>query len=178
MFAATEGLELTTPSAEPVYIGFHEASYSVALPLVPHGRQRRNDNPGKTNQIAPGPGPDFAVLSSRGRPNSATTAVDVVLAPGDPVLSVVSGTVAEVRPYLLYGEYADNRIEIIPAGRPDMRVTMIHMTGVEVAVGQEVVRGETVLAAGANQFPFLSHIDGYIDGQRHAHVHIEVKRAG
>ena len=177
MFAKTERLELTTPSAKPVYIGFHEAAYSVALPLVPHGRQRRNDNPGKTNLIVPGPGPDFSVLSSRGRPNSATTAVDIVLAPGDPVRSTVTGTIVEVRPYLLYNEYADNRVEIIPAGHPDLRVTMIHMTGVEVSAGQQVVGGETVLAAGANQFPFLSHIDGYIDGERHAHVHVEVKHA-
>lgn len=177
-FATIEGLELRLPSSGVLLVGFHEASQSAALAMRPTGVLRENAN---TTRFEPPPdradGPEYVVMSSRGRVPAATSAVDVLLRDDDPVLAPVSGTVADVRSYHLYGKHPDHRIEIVPAGRPDLRVVLIHIRDVAVAPGDTVRAGETLLAGSANRFSFGSHIDRYTDPDRWPHVHIEVKRA-
>ncbi len=169
-------VDLVTMNREVQLVGFHEASYADALPLAPIGRMVFNDNPTKFAPYSLEEGPDFVVLSSRGRPNAATSAVDMVLPVGVPVASVVTGRISLIEPYLLYGRYPDTKIEIIPEARPDLRVVMIHLRDVRAVAGQHVVGGETIIAGSANQFPFSSQVDRYLG---HAapgpHVHIEVK---
>ncbi|MBW3621075.1 MAG: M23 family metallopeptidase [Actinobacteria bacterium] len=179
VFARFDDLPLHLPSDEVELVGFHEAAYDDALEMAPRGRIAMNENTTKFRApAADDDGPPYLVLSSRGRVHPATSAVDVVLRDGVAVLSVVTGTVTDVRPYALYGKYPDTRIEIRPADRPDLRVVLIHVDGVRVGVGDEVVAGETVLAETANRFPFPSHIDRYSEPDRWPHVHLEVKRTG
>lgn len=177
-FATIEGLELRLPSSAVLLVGFHEASQTAALALRPAGVLKDNAN---TTRFDPPPdhadGPAYVVMSSRGRVPAATSAVDVLLRDDDPVLSPVSGTVVDVRPYHLYGRHPDHRIEIVPDGRPDLRLVLIHVRDVEVVAGDTVRAGVTVLAGSANRFSFGSHIDRYTDPDRWPHVHIEVKRA-
>lgn len=168
-------VELVTLNEEVRLVGFHEASYADALPLSPVGRMVFNDNPTKFAPSSAVDGPDYGVLSSRGRPNAATSAVDMVVPAGVPVTSVVTGTIGLVEPYLLYGRYPDTKVEIVPAARPDLRVVMIHLSDVQVFAGQQVVGGETIIAAGANRFPFASQVDRYLGEVPGPHVHIEVK---
>lgn len=175
-FASIEGLALRLPSPQTLLVAFHEASRPDALELAPMGRMQDNANTTKFRPGADVAGPDYVVMSSRGRPHPATSAVDLLLHDGDPVRSPVDGTVTEVRPYHLYGRHPDVRIEIAPATRPDLRVVLIHVTEVEVAVGERVGAG-TALAGGANRFPFSSHVDRYLEPARWPHVHLEVKRA-
>lgn len=179
VFAGFGDVALHLPSDTVELVGFHEASKEDALEMTPHGEIAVNEN---TTKFSPPPadpdGARYLVLSSRGRVHPATSAVDVVLRDGVPVTSVVTGTVTDVRPYSLYGKYPDTRIEIRPADRPDLRIVLIHVAGVQVATGDEVVAGETVIAASANRFPFPSHIDRYSEPDRWPHVHIEIKRAG
>lgn len=178
VFATYEGLALKLPSGSAVLVGFHEASQMAALPLLPVGTIQGNAN---TTRFRPPPdaaeGAPYLVMSSRGRSPAPTSAVDVVLRDDDPVLAPVSGVVTDVRPYHLYGKYPDHRIEIAPAGRPDLRVVMIHVSGVAVAVGDEVEAGVSAIAASANRFSFGSHIDRYTEPDRWPHVHLEVKSA-
>ncbi|HEX9766520.1 MAG TPA: hypothetical protein VGA36_07130, partial [Nitriliruptorales bacterium] len=108
---------------------------------------------------------------------TGTTAVDLVIRDQDPVISPVSGTVIDVRPYALYGRHPDHRLEIAPDGFPQLRVVLIHVRDVHVTPGMRVVAGETELAGGPNRFPFASHIDRYFPQDRWPHVHIEVKPA-
>lgn len=177
-FAAYDGLPLHLPNDDVVLVGFHEASFDDALEMAPRGEIAMNENTTKFSPPAADPdGVRYVVLSSRGRVHPATSAVDVVLRDDVPVLSVVSGTVTDVRPYALYGKYADTRIEIRPEDRPDLRVVLIHVDGVRVKPGDTVRAGETLLANTANRFPFSSHIDRYSEPDRWPHVHIEIKRA-
>lgn len=179
VFARFDDLPIHLPNDDVVLVGFHEASLDDALQMTPHGEIALNENTTKFSPPAAAPdGARYVVLSSRGRVHPATSAVDVMLRNDVPVKSVVSGTVTDVRPYALYGRYEDTRIEIQPADRPDLRIVLIHVSGVQVRIGDVVTAGQTVLAATANRFPFASHIDRYSEPDRWPHVHLEVKRAG
>lgn len=175
--ASVGGLTLSPPSPDVLLVGYHEASKAGAMALHPVGRGLSNEN---TTRITLPPdvddGSDYHVMSSRGRVLPPTSAVDIVMRDDDPVLSPVDGVVTEVRPYALYDQYPDSRIEIQPDDAPHLRLVMIHVDGVEVAAGDRVTTGVTELAATANRFPFSSHVDRYLD-ERWPHVHVEVKRA-
>jgi hypothetical protein len=177
-FATVDALTLHLPASEVVLVGFHEASSRDAQAFGPVGRLEDHQNTTKFDPPADAPaGPPYVVLSSRGRPYPATSAIDVLLEVDQPVRSPVTGTVTDVRSYHLYGKHADQRIEIAPADAPEQRIVMIHLDGVGVAIGDEVVAGETVVAGSARLFPFGSHIDRYTEPDRHPHVHYEIKRA-
>lgn len=176
-FARVGGLDLLLPDEQVLMVGFHEASMPDALAFDPVGSITANENTTKFTAPPADPnGPDYVVLSSRGRPRPATSAVDLVMADDTPVMSPVDGVVVDVKPYALYGKYPDTRIEIRPTAAPDHRVVLIHVSDVRVAVGDEVVAGRTGIAGGPNRFPFASHIDRYFERDRWPHVHIEVKR--
>lgn len=173
-FARRDGLVLRLPAVEVVLVGYHEASLRGALALEPVGTLVGNANTTKFAPPAPADGAPYHVLSSRGRTFPATSAVDIVMRDDDPVLSPVDGVVTEVRPYRLYGSYDDTRIEIRPHDAPHLRVVLIHVDGVRVRAGDEVLAGHTALARTANRFPFSSHVDRYTP-ERWPHVHLEVK---
>jgi len=175
VFAAVDGLRLTLPHAAPEMVAFHEASRAEALEMSPQGALVANDNPTRFTPGPPGPGPDYTVLSSRGRARPAASAADIVVPEGAAVLAPVTGRVVEAREYALYERTRDWRIVIEPADRSDLHVVLIHLEALRVAVGDQVVAGETPLAA-ARLLPFASHVD-YATGVRHPHTHIEVKAA-
>ncbi len=136
-----------------------------------------NDNGGKYRVPPATPtGQRFSVLASRGRPNPATSAVDLVLRPGEEVRAVLTGTVVEAQAYALYGRYPDARLRIRSAEDPSLVVTMLHVTGLRVGVGDKVMAGKTVVADHATSFPFVSQIDNYLDGRPRPHVHVEARR--
>jgi hypothetical protein len=174
-FAEIAGTTLLAPSSDVLLVGYHEASRAGALGLTPVGQGRSNDN---TTRFTLPPddatGTPYHVMSSRGRVLPPTSAVDIVLRDDDPVRSPVDGVVTEVRPYALYGTHPDTRVEIRPDDARHLRLVMIHVDDVQVARGDRVTAGETVLAGTANRFPFASHVDRYLD-ERWPHVHVEVK---
>lgn len=175
VFATIDGLNLVTPHRQPVTIGFHEASRAEALELLPIGTLLANDNPHNFQAPTDMAGPEYRVLSSRGRARPATSAVDVVVPLGDNVLAPVSGTVTRVTEYPLYGRIRDWRVEITPEGRPDLTVVMIHLLKPAVAIGDTVVAGESRIGV-ARLLPFDSHVD-YVSKEKQPHTHIEVKPA-
>lgn len=175
VFARRGGLDLHLPADTPRLVAYHEAARPAALAVHPVGRMLANDNPTKFSPPRGGDGPEYVVLSSRGRAHPASSATDVVLEPDVPVRSPVSGRVVEVRPYLLYGQHADTRIEIAPEGHPDVRIVLIHVEDPQVRVGEQVEAGRTVLAGGAVTFPFSSHVDRFLEPERLPHVHLELK---
>lgn len=176
--AEVDGLSLRLPAADVEVVGFHEASTAVAVGLEPVGRLRSNAN---TTRFSPPPsdpaGSDYLVLSSRGRPQAPTSAIDVVLRDDVDVLAPVTGTVTDVRTYWLYGEHRDHRVEIVPDAAPELRVVLVHVDGVRVAAGDRVEAATTVLATTANRFPFSSQIDRETEPDRWPHVHLEVQPA-
>jgi biotin carboxyl carrier protein len=178
VFAVVHGQELRLPARNAVIVGFHEASYPVAFPMAPVGNQLADDHVPKPDVVpwipVPAAAPNYVIMSSRGRPHAATSAVDIVPGEGDLILSPVTGTVVKTEHYDLYGKYPDNRVEIVPDGRPDLTITMLHVWRLRVKPGERVVAGESAIAKGATRFPFTSHIDAYAGGHP-PHVHIEAK---
>lgn len=183
--ALADGVPLTLPSPETALVGFHESSSVAAVPMQPntvlhddhtwkpvvhadHAHTREADAP-------------VVVLPPRDRPAGPTTALDIAIPHGEDVIAPISGTVVGVGQYVLYGEHTDTRIDIIPEGRPDLRVALIHIEDVAVSVGDHVTAGVTRLAGSAKAFPFSSQIDRFteaLEGTAMPHVHIEAKRVG
>jgi hypothetical protein len=167
---------LYLPAHSPVAVGYHEASLPDALQLAPLGRCTHDFN--RTKFVKPGPtaGPDYVVMSSRGRPHPATSAADIAVRPNAAVLAPVTGTVKSVKTYRLYGAYIDLRLAITPSGHARFRVVMIHVRALLVHPGDMVYAGVTRVAS-VRLFPFSSQVNDYI-GPGIPHVHIEVKELG
>ncbi|MGH8903105.1 MAG: M23 family metallopeptidase [Egibacteraceae bacterium] len=175
VFASVRRLRLMLPHPNPILVAFHEASKPEALALGPVGHLVANDNP---SQYKPGPnrpGPGYRVLSSRGRGRPPTSAVDIVVPKRALIAAPVSGRVAEVRQYPLYGRTLDWRVAIEPTGHPGFHVVLIHLEQPRVAVGDKVVAGQTAVAL-VRQLGFTSQVD-YVTNQHLPHTHIEVKPA-
>lgn len=181
--AEVDGVPLVVPAAaeETAVVGFHEANGGGTQPLVPSVPLDAVHNGGvETSEGDPHPEqPTTLVLPSRARGSHAASAVDVAVPEGIEVTAPVTGEVVAVSPYSLYGKYADTRIEIVPDGRPDLRIIILHVTGPLVSVGDAVIAGETPIAGSSTAFPFASQIDRFTAeafGEPTPHVHIEVKR--
>lgn len=169
-------LVLRVPAEEAVLVSYHEAAYLEAMAITPFGSVRGNDNPTRELESEPDAAAhDFHVQVSRGRANASTSAVDVVLLPGEEVRAPVSGTVVDVRPYQLYGAHDDVRLELRPDDAPDLAVVLIHVQDVVVRPGDRVLVGD-VLAGSARMFPFSAVVDRQTAPDRYGHVHLEVKR--
>lgn len=175
LFAEVDGLGLALPHSETVAVAFHEAARPEALELTPVGRLVANDNPTRYAPPQDSDGPAYRVLSSRGRPRPATSAADLVVPGGASALAPVSGTVVEVRQYVLYGSLRDWRVAIAPHGRPDLHVVLIHLHRPALVAGDEVEAGRTPVGV-VRQLPFPSHVD-YVTEQPSPHLHLEVKPA-
>jgi hypothetical protein len=175
-FATVRGLTLYVPALHVVTLGYHEASYPVALAMTPLGRCVHDYNRYKFTKPPPTAGPDFIVMSSRGRPHPATSAVDVAMRAGTVILSPVTGRVASVRHYLLYGRTPDIRLAIWPEGRTKIQVVMEHLTDLRVRRGQQLFAGVTPIAT-PRILPFSSQVNDYI-GAGIPHIHVEVNTYG
>lgn len=174
VFAVAGGIPIVVPSPDVRAIGFHEAHGRSSLAWEPRGAAFTNRNAPRYAAPAPTEGHNYAVLSTRRRGTPATSAIDIAVPKNSALVSPVTGRVAYVNPYLLYGRYPDTIVTIVPDGRPDLRLVMVHLNGVRVSPGQRVVAGETPLAATAMLFPFRSQIDEFAG--RHPHVHVEMRR--
>lgn len=144
---------LRLPSRHPIGGGFHQANSPASLQMDAHPAAR------------------LMTLPSRGRGTGSRTALDLAVEPDTPVLAAATGTVVEARSYTLYGSYRDQLVVIRDdAGRT---VRMLHLDGVDIAVGERVTAGVTRVAARARLLPFASQIDDHVG--RRPHVHLEVR---
>lgn len=176
VFATVSGVPLTVPSSEARVVGFHQAASPSTLPLEPHGAPFTNRNLPHYTPPPVTPGPDYAILGDRRRGTHPTSAVDIAVPHNVTLRSPVTGTVADVRPYLLYGRHPDLMVTVVPEGRPDLRLVIIHVNGGLVTPGQHLVAGETPLALTAMPFPFGSQVDQFAGPL--PHVHMEMRPAG
>lgn len=175
-FAMVRGLTLYLPSKVVVRVGYHEASFPVAIGLTPLGRCLRDFNRTKFTKPPPTAGPDYLVMSSRGRRQAATSAADVALRPGTVVLAPVTGVVTSAKAYRLYGRYRDMRVAIRADGSRGIEVVVIHIDRVVVHRGDRVFAGVTAMGV-PRIFAFSSQVNDYI-GPGIPHVHIEVNTIG
>lgn len=174
VIASADGIELATSSAATRMVGYHQAGSRRALALHPRGSPISNRNVGRYAAPSPTPGLDYAILWNRRRGTHPTSAADLAMVPDHPVPSPVSGTVARVRSYALYGRYPDLMVTIVPDGAPDRRVVVMHLDVTTVKAGDRVVAGHTPIAKRARRLPFPSQIDK-LSGPGTLHVHTEIR---
>jgi hypothetical protein len=70
----------------------------------------------------------------------------------------------------------DNHVEIEPDGYPDLRLAIIHITGVRVSVGQRVKRQSTSIAVMRPLPQIQSQINKYLP-EKADHVHLQINPA-
>ncbi|MGH2682950.1 MAG: hypothetical protein ACRDIX_06925, partial [Actinomycetota bacterium] len=127
-FAVAGGVRLRLPAVRPVALAYHEASMPRRFALHPLGSCLVCRNRGKFRPPRVGPSElEYMVMDTRGRAAAATSAVDVVVRRWHRVRAPVTGRVWSVRHYRLYGRYPDVRVAIVPDGRSDRLVVLIHL---------------------------------------------------
>jgi len=158
-YAAVRGFSLHHPSARVEHIGFHQSNHDGAQEQAP----------------APSAVRPMVMESRGGRVTGSHTAADIVVEPGSEIRSPVTGTVKRGGPYVLYCDNRDEFVVIEPDGHPGVEVKLLHIVGLQVAAGQRVEAGVTLLALHANQLPFESQVDeSRTADPAWPHVHVEV----
>lgn len=150
-------MTLALPSSRVERIGFHQSNHDGAQQLT----------------AIPGAIP-MAELESRERDTGSRTAADVVSDPGVEIRAPVTGTVKRAGSYVLYCNFSDSFVVIAPDAHPGWELKVLHIAGLQVARGEHVVAGQTVLSAHPHKLPFESQVDELATGSPWPHVHIEV----
>jgi hypothetical protein len=156
-YATAGAVQLVHPVALVDLVGFHESGHDG-------GRQQEP----LATAVRP------RTLPSRYRGTGSRTAADIVVPPDTAVRSPVTGTVKAAGTYALYCRYRDDKVVIRPDAAPDLEVTVLHITGVQVQAGDRLVAGITQLAPRATLLPFESQVDRETGTPRWPHVHVEV----
>jgi hypothetical protein len=171
-FASFRGvrLRLPVPASAVTVVAFHQSSYNDAFAMVSLVRIGSGDRlaatvkaqrgrssasvttPASTLSATPPAANSHGVWTGsvlqlwRGSGTRMNTAVDCGAKPGTAVYPPVDGTIMQIRPYRLYGKYADFEIHIKPDSIPGVDVIMLHVTNPCVALGEHVIGGVTPLA--------------------------------
>jgi hypothetical protein len=189
-FARYRNLKLRSPIRVSALteVGFHQASYSYALPMktrLPdaslssagnhHGTHRNTSQQPK--------GPEAWLIGRvlrmwRARPGRPDTAADVGARPGTAVYAPVTGTVVKVKLYKLYNRWDDYEVHIQADGHPELDVVMIHLTSLDVVPGTRVQAGITQIAKVRKlSDKFYDQLASYTkDGGNHVHVQVNDAR--
>ena len=156
-FAVAGDVTLHYPSSRIEHVGFHQSNDEGAQHLEAL------------------PGVDATTLEDRGRETDRQGSADVVVDPDSEIRAPVSGTVISAGSYVLYCDKFDYFLNIEPDDHPGWKVRMLHLTGLNVARGDRVEVGVTVVAPHARQLPFASQVDDIRTADPPwPHVHMEV----
>lgn len=190
MFAAYRSLQLRLPVApvDLTEVGFHQASYSYALPMttplpdadMTAAKKLQTTNRDLTKQEQ---GPAATLTGSvlrmwRDRPGQPDTAVDIGADPGAKVFSPVTGTVVLVKEYDLYNKYPDTQVHIQPDGFPNVDVVLIHFQDPTVRAGDRVEAGVTQVGSLRKLSDKMNlQLRSYTsNGGNHVHLQVNDKR--
>jgi murein DD-endopeptidase MepM/ murein hydrolase activator NlpD len=156
-FAVGGDVTLHYPSSRVEHVGFHQS----------------NDE--GSQHLEALPGVDATTLEDRGRNTDRQGSADVVVDPDSEIRAPVSGTVISSGRYVLYCDMYDYFINIEPDDHPGWKVRILHLTDLDVAEGDRVEAGVTVVAPHARQLPFASQVDDIRTADPPwPHVHLEV----
>lgn len=157
-FAEVGGITLLHPSSRIEQVGFHEANHDGARQMQPL--------PTIVSSL---------VLETRNRGTGSHSAADIVADPQAEIRSPVTGTVIRGGSYVLYCNNPDHFVVISPDARPEWEVKILHMNNLQVASGDRVTAGVTVLSSGPRKFSFKSQVDELRTAEpAWPHVHVEV----
>lgn len=186
LIATEEGTEihLAIDPDSLTAVAFHQASGDYALhmtSLVPDADMAAANELKAVPPVAEGAIFDDGVwqgcalrLWRSNRSGQPDSALDMGADPGTPVWSPVSGTVTEVRPYLLYDKYEDFEIHIRLDGREDVEGVLIHVQDVKVTAGDKVKGGVTQIGAVRQMSDKMNiQLGGYVaNGGDHTHFQL------
>jgi hypothetical protein len=163
-------------------IGYHESSHTRAYSLTPIGQCLLNDNAWDLDVPLDSPAelPTYYIMKSRGEYAYGTTVADIAMDPGTPVLAPISGTVIKIESKVIYEEYEDLQIEVVPDGLPNVRVAFLHIDQIKVKAGDKLKQGKTVMGIPRDWRPyFASELDDYvIPPMPHVHVQVNTPEPG
>ena len=151
------GVTLVEPGRQVALVAYHQSLFGSAVALDPLGG-------------------GWVVMDSRGRDTPATSAVDVVMDVGEPVLAPVTGRVVSVTPYRVYCDVPDVRIVLRPVQDRTRTVLVLHVREVRVSKGDRVEAGRTVLGL-PRDLGYHDQVDDYGAAGR-PHVHLEIEGDG
>jgi hypothetical protein len=157
-------------------IGYHESSHTRAYSLTPIGQCLRDDNAWDVDVPLDSTAdlPAYYIMETRGEYAAGTTVADIAMDPETQVLAPVSGTVVKIESKVIYDEYQDMQIEVIPDGLPNVVVAFLHIDQIRVRVGEKMTQGKTVMGIPRDWRPyFASELDDYIKPPM-PHVHVQV----
>ncbi len=154
---AWDGIEIRLPSVRTELVGLHQSNHDGA---------RDVETVGETVPVI--------VMESRERGTGLRGASDIVVQPDTELRAPVTGTVKRAGTYTLYCDNYDDYLVIEPDGRPGIEVKLLHIDGVQVAAGDRVEAGVTVVAPRPTKLPFESQVDEHSGPENWPHVHMEV----
>ena len=157
-FATVGDMELLLPSVAVELVGYHQSTHPGAAGMEPLDVE----------------GTPQMLMDSRNRNTDRYGAADITVHPSFEIRSPVTGTVIRGGGYILYCQYRDDYVVIEPDAMPGWEVKVLHIDGLQVATGDRVIAGETVIAPTQTTFPFRSQIDEFTGNPSWGHVHIEV----
>ena len=117
------------------------------------------------------------IQPSRGRPTSQTSAVDIALAVGTPVVAPVDGKIVDVINYALYCEAPDTLVVIRPDDDRSVTVEVMHLVNLRVRKGDDIYAGGTVIGEPHDFVGGNAQVDLFLPGSP-PHVHVEVESDG
>jgi murein DD-endopeptidase MepM/ murein hydrolase activator NlpD len=149
VIARVEGIEILLPVARDVTtaVAFHAVDNSDAIPLEPSGEHASGGSLGQrlADIFAGGGGLQYYLMTETGGGSSSTVGLDVGAVPGSPIVSPVDGKVVARKEYRILGRYDDVELHIQFSRDPSLLLVVTHLARTQVAVGDVVARGETVL---------------------------------
>ena len=156
-YAQAEGVVLHHPADVVERIGFHESGHDGA-----------RHQEATTTSARP------FLLETRDRGTGGQTAADIVVQPDSELRAPVTGTVIRGGAYTLYCDNRDEYLVIEPDARPGWEVKLLHFEGLQVAAGDRVEGGVTVVGVRGRVLPFESQVDEFTASPSWPHVHVEV----
>lgn len=148
--ASVEGVDIVLPVARDVTtaVAFHPVDYEGTVPFSPSGERLGGGGLGEAlaDVFAGGGGVQYYLMDGTGAQSSpATSGLDVGAVPGSPVVSPVDGKVTGIKQYSILGRYPDVEIAIQVARDPSLLLVVTHIAKPQVALGDVVARGQSVL---------------------------------
>jgi hypothetical protein len=148
--ASVEGVDIVLPVARAVStaVAYHPVDYQDAVPFDPAGERLSGGGLGEAlaDVFAGGGGIQYYLMDGTGLQSSPpTSGLDVGAVPGSAVVSPVDGKVTGIKPYRILGRYPDVEIDIQLAGDPSLLLVVTHIADPQVALGDTVARGESIL---------------------------------
>ncbi len=148
--ASVDGVDVVLPVARDVTtaIAYHPVDYEGTVPFSPAGERLGGGGLGEAlaGVFAGGGGVQYYLMDGTGTQTSpATSGLDVGAVPGSAVVSPVDGKVTAIKQYRILGRYADVEIAIQLARDPSLLLVVTHIARPQVALGDAVARGKSVL---------------------------------